>query len=158
MVCAAGMIHLFFEGTPVRASGVVGIERLIMDDRIFLSQPHSHGTCPRPVRTIMEGVRALGFAILDIRPLRAVHGDRHRCLSPSPFSSRAPLVEILVEKILSILTQCLCKVHLGPSLLHRRSLYNHIAPSAPPPPDHRLRRSDLRTYPLLCHQHVRSLL
>jgi hypothetical protein len=137
---------------------IMGIERLIMDDRIFFSQPHSHGTCPRPVRTIVEGIRTLGFAILDIRPLRAVHGDRHRCSSPSPSLPEPPSWKASWKNMLSILTLCLCKVYLGPSLLHRRSLYNHIAPSSPSPPDHRLRRSDLRTYSLLCHQHVRSLL
>jgi hypothetical protein len=57
----------------------------IMNHRIFLSQSHSHGICPRSVWTIMEGICTFGFAILDVGPFCALHGNCHCCSSaPAP--------------------------------------------------------------------------
>lgn len=67
-------------------------------------------------------------------------------------------VRLLLFRLVLTLKLTTFLVHLGPNVLHYRSLHHNLTPTPSPSPDHRLRRTNIRPDPVLCHLDVRSLL
>lgn len=45
--------------------------------RLLLLQPYAHGRCTRYLWAAVEGIRLIGFEILDVRSFRPLHGEHY---------------------------------------------------------------------------------